>query len=109
MPRTQPSKPRPRRSTLDEHPRDTGVPGETNPVELRPDFAHPPLVVDDLRESVATEVVDVQHFTLAVARRQPSQEFHAAFSKGGILDRGREQASRPEDALLGTRSEPVRV
>jgi hypothetical protein len=101
------------RPTLDEHTRDTGIPGETNPVELRPNFAHLPLEVHVLRENVATEgasrrAVDVQHFAFALARRQPGQERDSAFSNGGFLDRGREQVSVPEDALLGVRS-AVRV
>ena len=53
--------------------------------------------------------MDVQHVALAMARGQPNQESDAALPNGGFLDRGLEQVSRPEDALLVTRSEPVRV
>jgi hypothetical protein len=52
--------------------------------------------------------VDVQHVTLAKTRTQPGQEIDAALANGGFLDRGREQASVPEDALCDTGS-AVRV
>src|SRR5262249_35723725 len=104
----------PPQPTLDEYSRDTGIPGETNPIEPLPDFAHLRLVVDVRWENVLTEpvsrrAVDIQHVALAVARRQPGQESEAALPNGGFLDRRLKQVSRPEDALLGTRSKPVCV
>src|SRR5262249_49432543 len=99
----------PSRPTLDEHSRDTGIPGETNLIEPLADFPHLRLVVDVLRENVLTKLVsrravDIQHVALAVARRQPGQESPAALPNGGFLYRRLEQVSRPEDTLLGTRS-----
>jgi hypothetical protein len=50
-----------------------------------------------------------QHFPLTVAGRQPGQELDATLPYGGILDRGFKQAPRPDDALLGTGSKPIRM
>ena len=66
-------------TAFDEHSGDVCMPVEANSVELRPEFAHLPLVVDVLREDVFVQVVsgrpmNIQHFPLTVAGRQPGQE-----------------------------------
>src|SRR5262249_7402082 len=80
---------------LHEHPWDTGIAGETDAVEVGPQFDQLLLVGDVLRDNVATKMdswraVDVQHVALPAARRQPGKEPDAALTNGGVLDRGSE-------------------
>jgi hypothetical protein len=101
-------------AALDKDPGNVGMAVEANTTKVQPKLSHLPLIVNILRKDVLVQVipgraVDIQYATLLVAAGKARQEADSAFSDGGVLDRGLEQASRPDNAPLSAGSEPLRV